>query len=113
MGWPRTASSRTSPPRRRIRVTPSVPIARNTDVRKARAALMKVMLRDKLVLHQPRTGRGGEQIPGGRRGTCGPPCHPVDYWEVYFGTLEEGKRALEEAGIRTPTPERKVHLYQH
>lgn len=29
---------------------------------------------------------------------------PKDYWDVYFGVIEEGKKALDKAGIEIPYP---------
>jgi len=34
----------------------------------------------------------------------------ADYWDVYFGTLEACKIALDEAGIEIPFPQRDVHV---
>ena len=84
------------------------------DVRKAREALIAVMDLDKLVLHDPAPSVTVNRFLGdGMELAVRPWCDPIHYWDVYFSTLEEGKRALEEAGIKTPTPERKVHLYPH
>ena len=41
-----------------------------------------------------------------------PHCHPDNYWDVFFATVEGSKRALDEAGIPIPFPQRDVHLYQ-
>ncbi len=35
---------------------------------------------------------------------------PADYWNVYFDVLEQGKMALDQAGITIPFPQRDVHL---
>jgi small conductance mechanosensitive channel len=42
---------------------------------------------------------------------CRPWVKPTDYWAVYFDVVEKGKKALEEAGITIPFPQRDVHLY--
>ena len=34
----------------------------------------------------------------------------ADYWDVYFGTLEACKIALDDAGIEIPFPQRDLHL---
>ena len=34
----------------------------------------------------------------------------ADYWDVYFGLLERGKRALDAAGIQVPFQQVDVHL---
>lgn len=36
-----------------------------------------------------------------------------DYWAVYFDLLENGKLALDAAGISIPYPQRDVHVRQH
>ena len=43
---------------------------------------------------------------------CRPWCKPEDYWDVRFDIVEQGKVALEAAGITIPFPQRDVHLYQ-
>ena len=37
-------------------------------------------------------------------------CKNSDYWELYYYLLEEGKRALDRAGIEIPFPQMDVHL---
>ncbi len=37
-------------------------------------------------------------------------CRTEDYWDLYFGLIEKGKRALDEAGIVIPFPQMDVHL---
>jgi small conductance mechanosensitive channel len=39
-------------------------------------------------------------------------CNTEDYWDVFDQTTQETKRALDEAGIGIPFPQRDVHLYQ-
>ena len=39
-----------------------------------------------------------------------PFCSPEHYWDVYFGTLENGGSALLDAGIMSPTNEHKVFI---
>ena len=35
---------------------------------------------------------------------------PDNYWDVYFGTLEACKNALDEAGVTIPFPQVDVHM---
>jgi small conductance mechanosensitive channel len=35
---------------------------------------------------------------------------PEDYWSVYFTIYEEGKVALDNAGIEIPFPQMDVHM---
>ena len=39
-----------------------------------------------------------------------PYTKPGDYWEVYFHVYEEGKIALDKAGITIPFPQVDVHM---
>ena len=34
----------------------------------------------------------------------------VDYWPTYFDLIENGKTALDEAGIKIPYPQMDVHI---
>ena len=37
-------------------------------------------------------------------------CQSKDYWDVFFYLMEEGKRALDRAGIEIPYPQMDVHI---
>ena len=37
-------------------------------------------------------------------------CKTADYWDLYFYLMEEGKRALDRAGIEIPYPQVDVHI---
>ncbi len=37
-------------------------------------------------------------------------CRTADYWELYYYLLEEGRRALDRAGIEIPFPQVDVHM---
>ena len=37
-------------------------------------------------------------------------CKTADYWPLYFHLMEEGKRALDRAGIEIPYPQMDVHI---
>ena len=38
-----------------------------------------------------------------------PYVKPEDYWTVYFDLYEQGKKALDQAGIEIPFPQQVVH----
>ena len=37
-------------------------------------------------------------------------CKSGDYWDVNWALLENGKRALDQAGIEIPYPQLDVHM---
>lgn len=37
-------------------------------------------------------------------------CDPKDYWGIYFYNMENGKKALDKAGINIPFPQVDVHM---
>ena len=39
-------------------------------------------------------------------------CKTADYWDIYFYLMEEGKRALDRAGVSIPYPQMDVHIKQ-
>ena len=38
-----------------------------------------------------------------------PYVKPEDYWTVYFDLYEQGKKALDQAGIEIPFPQQVIH----
>lgn len=95
----------------RIRVDCTLCVARHSDVARAREVLLPTLLKDPKVLHDPAPSiTMSKQLPGGVELAVRPYCHPNDYWDVYFATLENGLSALATAGIQGPTPEHKVYV---
>ncbi len=39
-----------------------------------------------------------------------PYAKPADYWDIYFKVYEDGKVALDKAGITIPFPQVDVHM---
>ena len=37
-------------------------------------------------------------------------CNPPDYWDVYFYNIEQGKKALDKAGVNIPFPQMDVFI---
>ncbi len=37
-------------------------------------------------------------------------CNPPDYWDVYFYNMEQGKKALDKAGVNIPFPQMDVFI---
>lgn len=101
----------TSTPSRRIDCT--IGISYNSDIKKAREVLMEVMKSHPKVLKSPEpivmvSNLGDSSVDLAVR----PHVAPEDYWDVYFHVYEEGKLALDKAGITIPFPQHDVHLIQ-
>lgn len=95
----------------RIRVDLSMGVSYASNIEQARQVLMKVMTDQPKVMTDPApfvgvSGLGDSSVDLAVR----PHCLPQDYWEVYFTTMEQGKLALDAAGIEIPFPQRDVHL---
>jgi small conductance mechanosensitive channel len=93
-----------------IRVDLSCGIGYGEDIKKAREVLLDVMNNDEYVLADPApsvavSNLGDSSVDLALR----PWCKPEHYWNVYSGTLEKGKEALDRAGIEIPFPQRVVH----
>lgn len=101
----------TETPARRVDCT--IGISYDSDIKRAREILMDVLTSHPKVLKDPAptvavANLGDSSVDLVVR----PHVHPEDYWEVYFHIYEEGKIALDKAGITIPFPQRDVHLFQ-
>ena len=96
----------------RIRVDLTVGVSYDSDIRKAREVLLKVMADQPHVMKDPAplvavSNLNDSSVDLAVR----PHCAPEHYWDVYFTTLEEGKLALDAAGITIPFPQQDVHIF--
>lgn len=96
--------------RRRIDLVFSISYA--NDMKKAKETLMELITKDPRVLKDPapvvavsELGESSVDL------VCRPWVKPEDYWDVRFQVIEQGKLALEKAGMTIPFPQRAVHLY--
>lgn len=94
-----------------IRVDMDFGISYDSDIKKAKEVLMKIIESNPKVLKDPAPfvgvkGLGDSSIDLAVR----PYTIPSDYWTVYFEVYEAGKIALDEAGITIPFPQMDVHL---
>ncbi|MEE4257444.1 MAG: mechanosensitive ion channel domain-containing protein [Bacteroidales bacterium] len=101
----------TETPHRRVDCT--IGISYDSDIKKAREVLMGVLTSHPKVLKDPEpvvmvSNLGDSSVDLAVR----PHVDPADYWDVYFYIYEEGKIALDKAGITIPFPQRDVHLFQ-
>lgn len=95
----------------KIRIDMVFGISYESDIKKAKAILEKVMSDHPKALHDPApfvgvVGLGDSAVNLAVR----PYSVPEDYWTVYFDVYERGKIALDEAGITIPFPQMDVHM---
>ena len=95
------------------RVDCTIGISYDSNIGEARDVLMKVLTAHPKVLKDPApavtvANLGDSSVDLAVR----PHVLPEDYWDVYFYVYEEGKIALDKAGITIPFPQRDVHLFK-
>jgi small conductance mechanosensitive channel len=96
------------------RVDIAIGIEYGADIDKARQVLLELLSKDARVLKDPAaTVVVTELADSSINLSVRPFARVEDYWGVFFDTLENGKVALESAGIGIPFPQRDVHLYQN
>lgn len=96
-----------------VRVDMEIGVAYDADIAKSKQVLLDLLNADERVLKDPAptvavSNLGDSAVVLVVR----PYTKPSDYWAVLFSTYENGKAALEAAGINIPFPQRDVHLYQ-
>lgn len=97
----------------KLRVDLTIGISYDSDIKKAREVLMSVMENDPKVLKDPAPMVGVSELADSSVNLAVRPwATPADYWDVYFGTLENCKEALDQAKITIPFPQRDVHMIQ-
>jgi small conductance mechanosensitive channel len=99
----------TNTPHRRVDCT--IGISYNSDIKAARNVLMNVLVSHPKVLKEPAPAVIVTELADSSVNLAvRPHVKPEDYWEVYFHIYEEGKEALDRAGITIPFPQRDVHM---
>lgn len=93
-----------------IRVDLEFGIGYAASIDKAKEVLSQIMKAHPLVLDSPDSfvgvvGLGDSAVNLAVR----PYTQPKNYWEVYFDIYEQGKKALDQAGIEIPFPQRVIH----
>lgn len=92
-----------------LRVDLTVGISYGSDLRKAKAVILEAMKNDPKVLQHPAPSVNVEALGESSVNLAVRPyATPADYWDVYFGTLENVKLALDANGIEIPFPQRVV-----
>ena len=91
----------------KLRVDLTFGVGYDEDIKKTKDVLMDVMLSNKNILKDPApTVNVSELADSSVNFAVRPWATPENYWNVYFGILEEGKNALDKAGIEIPYPHR-------
>lgn len=95
----------------KLRVDITIGISYDSDIKKAREVLLKVLNDHPKTLKNPApailvTELADSSVNLGVR----PWAKPQDYWDVFFQCTEQCKIALDEANITIPFPQRDVHL---
>ena len=89
----------------KIRVDTTIGIGYGEDIKKAKEVLLEVLTSNPKVLKNPAPSINVSELADSSVNFAVRPfCHPDDYWDVYFGTLEGCKLALDKAGIEIPYP---------
>jgi len=95
----------------KIRVDTNIGVAYNSDLKTAKAVLMDVLKNDVRVLAEPAPLVAVSELGDNAVNLVVRPwCDPAVYWDVYFDTLENGKKALDSAGVSIPFPQVDVHM---
>lgn len=85
----------------------------DADLGRVRELLQEVLGEHQRVLKEPEPAIGVLELADSSvRLAVRPWVESSDYWAVFFDLQEMIKCRLDEAGIRTPIPQREVHLHQ-
>lgn len=76
-----------------------------SDIKHVKKVLMDVMVKHPKVLKDPAPIVNMRELGDSSINfVVRPWAEPADYWEVYFAVMEQGKEALDKAGIEIPYP---------
>jgi small conductance mechanosensitive channel len=94
-----------------IRVDMNFGISYGSNIKDAKDVLMKVVKNHPKVLSEPAPFIGVSELGDSAVNlVVRPYSTPADYWDIYFTIYEEGKIALDNAGIEIPFPQVDVHM---
>ena len=95
----------------KVRVEMVMGISYDSDIRKAKEILLGVMNKHPKVMKDPAPFVGVLELGDSSVNLAvRPHAHADDYWGVYFDIYEQGKIALDEAGITIPFPQLDLHV---
>ncbi len=97
-----------------LRVDLVIGVAYGADIEQTRQVLTKVVSADERVLAEPApTIEVLELADNSVNFAVRPHVKTADYWPTYFALMSNIKKALDEAKIEIPFPQRDVHIYNH
>ncbi|MBC6998650.1 mechanosensitive ion channel domain-containing protein [Cytophaga sp. FL35] len=89
----------------KMRVDTVVGVGYDEDIKKTKEVLLEVLTSNPKVLKDPAPSVNVSELGDSSVNFAVRPfCKPEDYWDVYFGTIEGCKLALDNAGIEIPYP---------
>ncbi len=89
----------------KMRVDTTVGVDYDSDIKKAKEALLEMLKANPKVLKDPAPSVNVAELADSSINLAVRPyCTPEDYWDVYFATIENTKLALDKAGIEIPYP---------
>lgn len=95
----------------KLRVDLVIGVSYDADIKKAKEVIEKSMKNNPDVMQNPAPEvHVLELADSSVNFAVRPWATPDKFWDVYFGTLEQAKYALDEANIEIPFPQRVVHL---
>ncbi len=89
----------------KLRVDLTIGVSYDADIKQTKAVLLKVLTDNPQVLQDPAPTVNVSELADSSVNFAVRPFATVDdYWDVYFGTIEKCKLALDAAGIEIPYP---------
>lgn len=89
----------------KMRVDTTVGVDYDSDIKKTKEVLLAMLKANPKVLQDPAPSVNVAELADSSINLAVRPyCKPEDYWDVYFGTIENTKVALDNAGIEIPYP---------
>ncbi len=94
-----------------IRVDLTFGISYESNIKDAKNILLGILTNHPKVLTEPAPFVGVAELADSSVNLAVRPyAKPTDYWDVYFSVYEEGKLALDAAGVTIPFPQMDVHM---
>jgi small conductance mechanosensitive channel len=94
----------------KLRVDMTFGISYGADIQKAKDVLMEVIKSHPAVMEDPAPFIGVKELADSSVNLAVRPfTDPANYWDVYFKVYEQGKIALDKAGIEIPFPQLDIH----